>query len=99
MILELTGKQRRTLRSLGHHLEPVVHLGMAGVSPEVVQQVEVQLLAHELIKLKVGEGCPDAPGEVGNQLGETTGSLLVQVKGNTVLLYRSHPDRPRVLLV
>ena len=96
--MELTGKQRRLLRSLGHHLEPVVHLGLGGVSPEVISQVRVQLQAHELIKIKVGDGCGEPPKEAGASLSGATGAMLAQVKGNTLLLYRPDPVKPRVLL-
>ena len=56
----LTGKQRRALRAMGHHLEPVVQVGHAGITPGVVAALEQALWDHELVKVKVGS---DATGE------------------------------------
>ena len=54
----LTGKQRRHLRALGHHLDPVVQIGHEGVNDAVVRETDAQLDAHELIKVKVGKSSP-----------------------------------------
>ena len=59
--MPLTGKQRRALRALGHHLEPVVIIGQSGVTEGIIAAVEQALKDHELIKVKINEG-PDAPG-------------------------------------
>ena len=54
----MTGKQKRYLRALAHPLKPVVNLGKQGLSQETRREIEVQLLDHELIKLKVLDNCP-----------------------------------------
>ena len=51
----LTGKQRRYLRSLGHHLDPVIHVGKEGISEGLIGAADVALEEHELIKIKLGE--------------------------------------------
>jgi RNA-binding protein len=92
----LTGKQRRALRALGHHLKPVVQVGQEDLTEGVVQAVDEQLVAHELIKVKVGEGASLERDEVGEQLAAQTKSELVQVLGRTLLLYRRHPEKPKI---
>ena len=47
MSQELTGKQKRTLRALGHHLRPVTTIGKGGVVDPLVTQVEANLLARK----------------------------------------------------
>jgi RNA-binding protein len=93
----LNGKQRRTLRAMGHHLEPVVLVGQAGVTDGVVAAVEQALETHELIKVKVNEG-PEDRKEAAQRLSEATGSELAQVLGRTVLLYKKRKKDPKIVL-
>ena len=51
----LNGKQRRYLRALGHHRDPVVQVGKEGISEGLVSALDVALETHELVKVKLGE--------------------------------------------
>jgi len=95
---ELTGKQRRHLRALGHHLDPMVQVGQDGVSDAVVGQADAQLDAHELIKVKIGESSPQDRHEAADMLAARTQAQVAQVLGRTVLLYRPRKDKPRIVL-
>ena len=95
---ELTGKQRRHLRALGHHLQPVLQVGHEGVSDAVVGQADRQLATHELIKVKVGESSPQDRHEAAELLAERTGAQIAQVLGRTVLLYRRRKEGPGIVL-
>lgn len=90
----LTSEQKKTLRALGHHLKPVVYLGKEGLTPTLVKSTEATLLAHELIKIKIGQNCPIDRTEAGAQLGLLTGAAVIQVIGRMTLLYRANPDLP-----
>jgi len=95
---ELTGKQRRHLRALGHHLSPVLQIGHDGLTDSVVAQANAQLAAHELIKVKVSEGSPLPRHQAAEQLASATSSELAQVLGRTFLLYRPHATNPQLSL-
>jgi len=94
--MDLNGRQRRALRALGHHLEPVVMVGKEGVSQAVIAAAEQALADHELIKAKVGESSPLDRHEAAEALAEATGAAVAQVLGRTMLLYRRHPDEPKI---
>jgi RNA-binding protein len=89
---KLTGKQARYLRGLGHKLQPVVMIGRQEVSEEVVSAVDEALEAHELIKIKLQEGCLTDRRVVAEELAAQTGSAVAQVLGKTILLYRSSEE-------
>lgn len=89
---EFTSKQLRYLRGLGHHLKPIVMLGREGMSDNVVNAANAVLAAHELIKVKIGNGCLLERREAADVLAERTGSQVVQVLGKTLLLYRANLD-------
>ncbi len=97
-MLELSGKQKRYLRGLAHHLSPVVHVGSAGLSEAVVAKTSEELDNHELIKVKVGENSPLDRKEIGPRLAEATGAALVQILGKIVVLYLPREDEPDIEL-
>ena len=86
---------RRTLRSAGHALDPVVQIGKQGVTNPVVAQVARALVDHELIKVKLGTECPQSRFEVADRLGSDPGVKVAQILGRTILLYKRHPKRPK----
>lgn len=90
---KLSGKQARYLRGLGHHLKPLVMLGREGVSDNVINAANAVLTAHELVKVKIGNGCLLDRREAAEAVARKTAAEIVQVLGKTFLLYRANPDR------
>lgn len=89
---KLTGRQVRHLRGLGHHLHPVVMIGKEEVSESLIRSVEAALDSHELIKVKIQEGCLMDRKEAAEILSEQTGATVVQILGKTILLFRRSPE-------
>ncbi|XXF79190.1 ribosome assembly RNA-binding protein YhbY [Myxococcaceae bacterium GXIMD 01537] len=87
----LTGKQRRALRAMGHHLEPVVIVGQSGVTDGVVAAIEQALHDHELIKVKINEG-PEGRHEAAERLATATGAELAQLLGRTALFFKKRKE-------
>ena len=94
----MTGKQRRYLRGLGQRLTPTLHVGHEGVSDAVVQQAEVQLEAHELVKVRVGDNAPEDRHATAEELARRARADLTQVLGRTALLYRPRAKEPTIVL-
>lgn len=89
---ELTGKQRRHLRGLGHSLSPIVNVGKEGISEQVLRSVDDAYRNNELIKLRVERSCPLGRKEAAAELAVGSKSHLVQVLGRSILLYRHDPE-------
>lgn len=96
--MALTGKQRRYLRGLGHHLSPVVQLGKGGITAGVIDQTREALEAHELIKVRFGEGYEDSAKNGAARLAEATDSSVAGTLGHTALLYRARDEDPDIEL-
>lgn len=90
---KLTSAQIRHLRGLGHHLSPVVMIGREGISASVLAAATEVLLAHELIKVKVQQTSDVDRQAAADELASRLKATVVQVLGNTVLLYRENHDR------
>lgn len=96
--MTLSGKQRRYLRGLGHSLSPVVQLGKEGLTDPLVDAVDAALTTHELVKVRIGRNAPAHRHAVADELAARTGSEVAQVLGHTILLYRRHPEEPKIRL-
>ena len=94
---DLTGKQNRYLRGLGHGLSPYVMIGKHHLSDDVIKATDEALVAHELVKVRIQEGCLEDRKIVAAELADATGSAVVQVLGKTFLLYRPS-DEPAITL-
>jgi RNA-binding protein len=94
----LTSKQRRHLRFLAHHIEPVVMLGKNGLTDTVIAAVDQALADHELVKVRLGTECPDDRHDLAERLGPAVKGEVAQVLGRTVLLYRARPKDPKIHL-
>ena len=96
--MQLTERQRRHLKGLAHPLSPIIRVGNAGVTPSVVAETGRALADHELIKVRVAAADREARDAAIESLAAETGSALVGRVGHVAILYRRHPDRPRILL-
>jgi len=92
----LAGFQRRHLRKLAHNLKPVVHVGEAGISPPVLAALDVALTDHELVKVRLRE--TEDRKQAAAHLARETGAELCGLVGRMVILYRPHPEEPRIEL-
>ena len=64
----ITSKQRSFLKSLAHNIDPAVYIGKAGVTENVVKEIDMCLEARELVKVKLQEGCDLTPKDVANDV-------------------------------
>lgn len=90
----LEGFQRRFLRAVASTLRAVVHVGAAGVTEAIVAATDRALGDHEIVKVRLH--APDDKHAMAQALAASTRAHLAGVIGHTVILYRRHPERPRV---
>ena len=91
---ELNGSQKRKLKSLAHHLKPVVLIGQKGITESLLKAVDKALEDHELIKVKFID-LKDEKIELSEKIVSDTGSSLVNMIGNIAILYRENPERQK----
>ena len=96
--MELSERQRKYLRGLGHALNPVILVGQHGVTPGVIAETLRALADHELIKVKFRGADRDARDSGFDQLAAATQSMLVQRIGHTALYYKRRDDRPGIVI-
>ncbi len=96
--MSLTGNQSRYLRGLAHHLKSTATLGKNGITENLDIQIQQNLTAHELVKVKLGITRGPERQEEAIALAKATASTLVHVVGGMVILYKAHPKKPKIKL-
>ena len=92
MPVPLTPRERQMLKGRAHALEPVVHVGQAGVTDKVAAELDRALTAHELIKVKVTAPDRDAREALCDDIVTRTDAAEVQRVGKVLVLWRPRPE-------
>ncbi len=81
-ILELRGQAAR--------MEASTHVGKNGITPSLIEEVKRQLKDNKLVKIKLLKSAIEAMPreELAKEMAEKTGAELIEVKGNTVVLFK-----------
>ena len=96
--MELSERQRKYLRGLGHALNPVLLVGKDGMTVAVIAEAKRALHDHELIKVKFRGAERDARDSGLTELATATESVMVQRIGHTALYYKRRIDRPGIVI-
>ena len=81
---------RQELKAKAHHLKPVVLMGAKGLTPAVVEETNIALLSHELIKVKINGAEKAERQAIAADLCQQLQAHLVQLIGNTAIVYRKN---------
>ena len=66
----MTSKQRAYLRSLANSIDPIFQIGKAGLSENLLKQLDDAIEARELIKINVLESSGEDVKALGNEIAE-----------------------------
>lgn len=94
----LTGKQKRHLRSLAHHLTPIFQVGKGGTNEHQIRHIQEAIETRELMKISVLNNCDEDPKAIGAELAAGAEAELVQVIGKTIVLYKESTDHKTIVL-
>mgnify|MGYP001623149062 FL=1 len=92
----MNSKDRAYLRSLANSIEPIFQVGKSGVNNNLIKQVDDALEARELIKITVLETAPENATEVSKKLANDTNSVVLQVLGRKITLYRKRKKDSKI---
>ena len=85
----MTSKQRAYLRSLANSIDPIFQIGKAGLSENLLKQLDDAIEARELIKINVLESSGEDVKALGNEIADSINAICVQTMGNKITLYRA----------
>ena len=90
---ELALVPRPALKARAHALKPVVWIGSAGLSENVMHELDQGLRSHELIKVKVASDERHTRTAFLNEICERLGARPVQHIGKILVIYRPQPEQ------
>jgi RNA-binding protein len=95
--MKLSDAQKRHLRSLAHHLKPVVWVGQHGLKDSVIAEIELALDSHELIKVKIAAD-RESRNAIAADICSRTGAEAIHAIGQMLILFRRNEEKPRIAL-
>lgn len=93
----MNSKQISYLRGLAHNLNPVVMISNKGLSEAVMKEINVNLDAHELIKIKVMSDDRALRAQMLVDICQQTNALAVHLIGKQLVVYRAS-TKPKIVV-
>jgi RNA-binding protein len=90
--LDITSQERSALRAAAHPLRPVVLIGDRGLSESVLKEIDLNLKAHQLIKVRVAGEERESREAMLETICDTLSCAAVHHLGKTLIIYRPDPE-------
>src|SRR3990172_9565660 len=90
-MLQLSSAQRRELRAQAHDLNPVVSIAENGLTESVLKEIDLNLRAHQLIKIRVYGDSRDDRLAYYEQICAQLDAAPVQHIGKLLVVFRPDP--------
>jgi RNA-binding protein len=91
--MSLSKKQIKFLRAKCHDLKAVVMIGQKGLTEEVLNELDIALIHHELIKIKLSVDDRELRKQMIAEICDKSHSEEVQSIGKVLSVYRVNPDK------
>jgi RNA-binding protein len=96
----ITSKMKRRIRSELITEKPTIWIGKDGASQQTLDEISRQLEKREMVKIRILETAFEEGEEtesIASNIAEKTDSTLVEVRGHTMMLYRSRKRNEKSL--
>ena len=94
--MTLSKNQLKHLQKLTHHIKPVISIGQNGITDNVLNELDIALNHHELVKIKIAGEDRDARQAMIQALCEQTAAEKIQAIGKTLTLFRRNTKKPKI---
>lgn len=94
--MALSKPQKKHLLTLIHSLKPVIMIGQNGITENILNELEIALDYHELVKIKIAGDDRESRSEMIKLLCNKTSAEKVQAIGKTLTLFRRNLKTPKI---
>ena len=94
----MTSKQISFLRGIAHKLNAVVMIGNNGLSESVLNEINANLNAHELVKIKVQSDDRALRVQMYVDICKTLNAIAVHHIGKQLVVYRK-ANKPKIIVL
>lgn len=92
--LSIPVAERNQYRALAHHLKPVVLIGEQGLTEAVLEEINIHLQAHQLIKIRINEPERAARTACYEEICTKLQAEPIHHLGKIITIYRRNPLKP-----
>lgn len=92
--MALSNKEIKALKSQAHSLKPLIRIGQKGITDSLIQETELVLDRHELIKVHIAVDDRENRKAAAETLASRTEAEIVNYIGKTCTLYRQKSLEP-----
>ena len=96
--MSLSKNQIKFLRGKAHNLKPVVMLGQKGLTEAVLNELDIALEHHELVKVKLSVDDREQRRQLTDDICRQCEAEEVQSIGKTLSIYRPNKKQPAIQL-
>lgn len=89
----LSNQALKDLKGKAHKLNPVVYIGSKGLSENVLNEIDIAIKAHELVKIKIAGVEKEERMALIEEIVKTTHSELVQTIGAIAVIYKKNVNK------
>ena len=94
--MDLSEKQKKFLRGIGHQLKPIILIGSGGLTESVINEFKSAINRHELIKVRIRVGDRERRNTIIDELCKNSATTLVTRIGNVALMYQPKKNKPMI---
>ena len=92
MKITLSPIERRALKAKAHSLVPVVMIGNHGLTPTIIREIDRNLKAHELIKIRASTDDRELRAKWFEEICDALVAAPVQHIGKIYIIWRHSPE-------
>lgn len=93
LISKLSPKEKKALKSKAHHLNPIIIIGQNGLTQPVLDEVEIALEHHELIKIKANQHDKEDCEAYAAEICQNLNAEFIGRIGKTLIIYRKSTNK------
>ncbi len=86
--MSLSSSTKKALKAQAHHLNAVILIGQKGITPALLQEIDIALEHHELMKIRVQQGDKELREQFAQEIAtELTAEYIAHI-GRVLVFYR-----------
>ena len=94
----ITSRMKRRIKRELSLEKPTIWVGKEGATPQMINEVVRQLEKREMIKIRMLKTALQEEAKIiASKIAQQTDSTLIEVRGNTLILYKSRRRKARSL--
>lgn len=90
--MTLSPATKKALKAQAHHLEPVILIGQKGITHTLLQEIDVTLEHHELIKIRIQQGDKELREEFALKIADALNAEYIAHIGRVLIFYRKKKE-------